>query len=243
MLKKILKENLKIILMVMLTITVMIAMIYFDLKNVISKLGLSPTLWSAMIGSMVAISLTIYLWQKEQKERKEQIEKDIKLQKNLIIRTAYINYFEDLLEQINEFIQFLRSYIIDSKDIFGEGMTEDKILLRAIILEKERKIWQLKYRKYAFKSISIDIYNYKYKEKNIDVRTYMPYFSTTIELNKIYDKKGVKITDSGGVYIEDYNEDDIIKIANKIINDKKTLNELKEFLEFLKADIEERVNF
>jgi hypothetical protein len=241
MLKKILNP---IIISIIILITI-IVIIYFDLENIITKLGLSPTLWSSVIVSIFPILLTIILWSKEKKERKEQIEKDVKLQKNLIIRTAYIDYFESFLEQTNEFIIFLQSYIINEKNIFGEKEKEEikvKSLLTAIILEEEEKVWKLNYRKYAFKSIGIDIFNYNYKGKNINIRAYMPYFGVVNELNKISERKALRIIPSGG-YIEELKEEDLVDIAKRIIKNKKVAEELLEFLETFKSDVEERVNF
>lgn len=239
------KEKNKIILLILVFILFMIVLSILDKINVITKFGLSPTLWSAMIVGIFPIVLTVILWQKEEKDRKEQINKETTLQKKLIVRTAYVSYFEELLEQINKFSIFLKAYIINQNNILGEKRKEYikiRSLLTAISLEKDRKVWDLEYRTYPFKAIGIDIFKYQYKDEEINFRAYMPYLGIKNDLEAIFRKERIEFSISGG-YLEELEEKDLIKIANNILANREAAIELYDFLIFMKEDIENRISF
>lgn len=95
-------------------------LVYFDYVNIITKLGLSVSLWSGFVTGIFPIALTIYLWRIEQKERIEQINEESLFQKKLILRSSYIEYFENLLEQLNEYTIFLECYLLRDKSLSGK---------------------------------------------------------------------------------------------------------------------------
>ena len=56
----------KLVMCIGITLILLALLIICDLKNVITHLGLSPTVWSTVFGTMVPIILTLYLWKKEE---------------------------------------------------------------------------------------------------------------------------------------------------------------------------------
>ena len=59
-----LKRVIKIILFILIFAISLFVIIYCDLKNVITNLGLSVSFWSGMVAGAFPIALTIYLWKK-----------------------------------------------------------------------------------------------------------------------------------------------------------------------------------
>lgn len=235
-------KNLFIVIAI-LVITAII--VYCDYNNVITKLGLSVSLWSSMVSGAFPIALTIYLFWKEKQERIEQVKEESKFQKNLIVRTAYISYFENLLEQINTFMIFLECYILNNKDLIGRKQKEEikaRNLTTAIFLEKDKQVWELDYKVYPFKAIDIDITKYNYKKNTVNIRAFMPYIKLKNKLNNIYKQEEFTF----GIYSSGYkklNKDDIENIALDILKNKEEVQILYDFLEELKKDIEERIVF
>ncbi|MBO5182886.1 MAG: hypothetical protein J6B64_00635 [Bacilli bacterium] len=239
-----LKRVIKIILFILIFAISLFVIIYCDLKNVITNLGLSVSFWSGMVAGAFPIALTIYLWKKEEKDRIKQVAEESKFQKKLIIRIAYINYFEDFLEQINEYIIFIESFMIRDKNLLGEKEDITKriaSLIGAVYLQKN-KIWEFDYRVYAFKSIDIDIYNYDYNEEIINLKAYLPYIQIKNALNSIYNKEELTIGIHGGG-IRDLSDKDIQNIAKSLLESKEEIKKFLQFLETLKKDIEERIVF
>ena len=95
---------------------------------------------------------------------------------------------------------------------------------------------------YAFKSIDIDIYNYNYNGKIINLTAYMPYIVMKNELNKIYKMQTSDLV-ANKAFIIELDENDIKEIAKSLLDSKNEIKKFLEFLEALKNDIEERIVF
>lgn len=239
-------ERIKSIGIVLIIVLISVIIVFCDYYNVITRLGLSVSLWSSMVSGAFPIALTIYLFYKEKKERMEQVNEESRFQKKLIVRTAYINYFEELLEQINRFMIFLECYILNDEDLMGRKRKEEikiRSLITAIILEKDKKVWELDYKVYPFKSIDIDIMKYNYKENVVNMRAFMPYIKLKNKLNKIYYKEELCFEPNGNGYRKKLNEEDIKNVALDILKKKEEVKVLYDFLEEVKKDIEERIVF
>ena len=238
------KKWLKIGIIALLIILLFVVIVYCDLKNIFTNLGLSISFWSGMVTGAFPIILTIYLWKKEEKDRKKEIAEESKFQKKLIIRTAYISYFENFLEQINKYSIFIKAFILMDKDLIGRKIDINKkisSLIEGIYIQDE-KIWEFNYKVYAFKSIDIDIYNYNYNGKIINLTAYMPYIVMKNELNKIYKMQTSDLV-ANKAFIIELDENDIKEIAKSLLDSKNEIKKFLEFLEELKNDIEERIVF
>lgn len=221
------------------------ALIYFDYVNVITNLGLSVSLWSGFITGIFPIFLTIYLWKIEQNERINQINEESNFQKKLTIRSTYIEYFESLLEQINEYSIFLRYYLLRDKSMTEEKFSLDsraKSIIEFVNVHSEYEIWKINYRIYAFKGIDIDIFNYKYNNEIINLRAFMPYIYLSNELTAICKKRKSVVNLSGIGYVGITKEEQQ-EIAKEILKKQDEVKELYDLLIYLKSDIEKRISF
>lgn len=239
-------KNKKFIIIFLLILSIII-LIICDYVNIITKLGLSVSLWSGFVTGIFPIALTIYLWKREEKDRVRQVEEESKFQKKLILRVSYIEYFEKLLEQINEYIIFLDCYFLQEKDfITGKKININKqadSILRYIKLHSKYVIWKFNYRIYAFKCIDIDIFNYDYNGELVNLRTFMPYINVSNQLTAIYNEEKffISVSNGSGYYKIDENEQK--KIAIELLNSKECIEKLKNLLVYLKEDIEKRISF
>lgn len=237
-------KKLKILLFVILGIVIFAVLIYLDLINLITKLGLSPSLWISMVVGAFPIILTIVLWQKEKQERIEQLKEDSLFQKKLIIRSEYVSYFEELLEQLNELTIFLEVFILNDKTLTGKTDSQSnriRSLIGAIILD-DKKVWEINYRVYAFKAIDIDIFKYNYNNEEINLRAYMPYICLKNKINSIYKGEQLSVGLSGG-YISELSEKDKKEVAKQIIEGSEMVKEFLDMVNYLKKDIEEKISF
>lgn len=230
---------------IILFILSMVFLIYFDYVNIITNLGLSVSLWSGFITGIFPIFLTIYLWKIEQNERISQINEESNFQKKLTIRSTYIEYFENLLEQINEYSIFLKSCLLSDKSMTEEELDLDsriKIVINFIRMYSRYEVWKINYRIYAFKGIDIDIFNYEYNDKIINLKTFMPYIDLSNKLTAIYEKRKNTVNLSGIGYV-DINNEEQEEIAKEILKKQDEVKELYDLLIYLKNDIEKQIAF
>lgn len=128
---------------VILFVIYAIVLICCDYLDIITKLGLSVSLWSGFVTGIFPIALTVYLWKVEEKDRKEEIKKESRFQQKLILQGTYIEYFENLLEQIRNYIIYIECYLLREETILGKKLsTEEKAKslikdIEAYALEKE----------------------------------------------------------------------------------------------------------
>lgn len=239
-------KNKRVIIIFLLTLSIFV-LIVCDYMNIITKLGLSVSFWSGFITGIFPIALTIYLWKKEEKDRVKQVEEESRFQKKLILRVSYIEYFENLLEQMNEYIIFLDCYFLKEKDLIIKKKTnlnnQADSILRYIKLHPNHMIWKFNYRIYAFKCIDIDIFNYDYKGTIINLRAFMPYIYVSNQLTAIYDEEKFFISVSKGLGYVKIDENAQKKITIELLNNKEKIEELINLLIYLKEDIEKRISF
>lgn len=163
----------------------------------------------------------------------------------MILRSTYIEYFESLLEQINEYSIFLDCYLLRDKSLTGKKLDLDnraKSVVRYVKVHSKYELLRINYRVYAFKGIDIDIFNYKYNNETINLRAFMPYIDLSNKLMAIYNEREFVVGLSGIGYAE-INEKDQEKIAKEIIRNQEEAKVLYDLLIYLKNDIEKRIAF
>ena len=226
---------------IMYTISIVFIILLFivlDYLNIITKLGLSISFWSGMAVGIFQIFLTIFLWKKEEKDRINQIKEETSFQKKLIARSQYMDYYENLLEQIREYQIFIKAFIIDT--IKESTSRKAKDLVKTCYLYNDNKVWDINYKIFPFKAMDIDIFKYEYKDKIVNLRAYMPYIETSNRLNAI--TKGEELAPMlGGGYLKKLTEKDKIEKAKELIESKEAIMELYDLLEYLSKDIESRI--
>lgn len=201
-------------------------------------MGLSISFWSGMVVGLFPIFLTIFLWKKEEKDRIDQIKEETSFQKKLIARSQYMNYYENLLEQIREYQIFIKAHIMDT--IKRAPSRKAKDLVKTCYLYQDRQIWNIDYRIFPFKAIGIDIFKYNYKGQEVNLRAYMPYIEILNRLNAITKGEELEFTLGGG-YLNKLTEHEKIEKAKELIESKETIKDFYEFLDYLSNDIENRI--
>ncbi len=235
----------KVLFIILLFICNILVLIYLDYRDIITNLGLSVSFWSGFITGVPPIILTVYLWKLEQKERITQIKEESNFQKKLILRNTYIEYFECLLEQINEYSIFIECYLLRDKSLTGEKLDMNsrvKSIIKYVKIHSKYKVWNLHYRVYAFKCIDIDIFKYKYNGEFINLRAFMPYIDISNKLTAIYDEKEF-VTSFRGMGYVNIDEKEQEELAKKLASNLDDAKELYDLLIYLKNDIEKRIAF
>ena len=227
----------KIMYLIIIIISIFLLVI-IDYLNVITKLGLSISFWSGMVVGIFPIFLTIFLWKKEEKDRIHQIKEETNFQKKLIARSQYMDYYEKLLEQIRNYKIFIKAHIMDTDKV--STSEKAKSLVKTCYLYSDDKIWNLNYRIFPFKAIDIDIFKYQYRDKEINLRAYLPYIEVLNRLNAITKGEELAFTLGGG-YLKKLTEKDKIEKAKELIDSKEAIKELYNFLDYLSEDIENRI--
>lgn len=232
---------------VILFVIYAIVLICCDYLDIITKLGLSVSLWSGFVTGIFPIALTIYLWKVEEKDRKAEIKEESRFQQKLILQGTYIEYFENLLEQIRNFTIYIECYLLSEETILGKKLsTEEKAksLIKDIAsYASEKEIWKLNYRIYPFKCIDIDIFDYEYNGNKINLRAFMPYINISNQLSTILNSRKNYVSMNSVYTYEDIDEEEKIEIAIKLLKNKKNIKELYRLLNYLKDDIEKRIAF
>lgn len=257
MIKK-LKKSRKLMLLVVFSFVVIIFLIVMDKLNLITNIGLSPTLWTTVVTMCIPLLTTIILWNKEKTERIKQVLESNKLSNQLIIRTKYFEYFEELLEKINDYIIFINVYFIREKGLFP--FVDDKKTPEQLLDEKITSIhtriktdcfsnnynnsylfWEIDFNRYAFKSIDIDTFKYMYNGEEINLPACMQLLQVRNIFSSIKNEEKLVIRGSGG-YLEKVDEEEQRKLIQEMINNKEYMLDLSKFLEYLKKDIEKKLN-
>ena len=224
----------KKILYFLIIILIILSLLILDYLNIITKLGLSVSFWSGLLVGIFPIFLTIFLWKKEEKDRIAQIKEETEFQKRLVVRSQYIDYFESLLEQIRLLSIFIKSFVIvrDEQSVVEKAQA----LIKTCYLYDDNKIWNIEYRMFPFKAIDIYIFKYNYNGIEVNLRGYLPYLEFSNGLNAI--TKGEELCFP---YLKKLSEKDKFMKAKEIIDNKKSINELYNFLQYLMEDIENKL--
>lgn len=235
----------KIVIILICLIISLMLLIYLDYINIISRLRLSVSLWTGFATGIFPIALTIYLWKVEEKERIIQIKEESDLQKKLIIRGTYIEYFEELLNQLNDYIIFLECFMLNDKDLTGKKQKNDiKVnnIFGYILLNSNSHIWNIDYKYYALKCIDIDIFKYEYNNEKINLRAFLPYIQLSNCFTSIYkrEKDVFGINGYSRVSIDGNEQKEMIK---ELLKKKEIIEETHKLLVYLKLDIEKRLKF
>lgn len=238
------KLRTKIIMIIVLVVYIFV-LLYFDYKNIISNLGLSVSFWSGFITGIIPVFLTIYLWKIEQKERIEQIEKETKQQKRLMLSSFYIEYFEKVLIQLDELLFYINVGLLKKDDLINnkKELKSYNMTFKFVKEEYNPKNWWIDYKEYAFKTLDIDVCNYNFNGNIVNLRSFKPLLNINKQLKFIYDEKEI-IGEGKTDFI--YQKTSIKRqkeIFNNIIKDQTMVEQLYEFVTQLKKDIENKLAY
>lgn len=233
-------------------IIIFILLFILDKVNIITKFGLSPTLWTSVIAMSIPLTVTILLWSIEKQERVSEIEESNKLQKQLTVRVKYIDYFEELITQLRDFEIFIDCYLKNKDNPFAFNKSEDEKFEQNINSSfkairgigghhDSNEVWKFDYNETAFKSLGINIFEYNYNNEVISLRGNQILLPLVNELSNIRKGWGTEIRGLG-IYSKDYGEEFSKEVIKDIFTNEEYIDEVKALITHLKADIEARLS-